>query len=469
MTQKVVVDPLNRQNGLARVEVEIEGRTVVEARIGNANIKGFELLIQGRDPMDGPFFMQRICGICSSAHGVAGALAVEDACRAYVPPNGILLRNLIFGADSLQNHLRHFYILSLPDFAELPDQPPFVPHYRTAPRFSAAETARLVKNYQAAVPISRKAHDLLVVFGTRAPHQQAMLAGGVTTPVLADRVMNATSLLSELRSFIDAALIPDTELLASRYPEYYTIGTRPVNLLSYGQFIRHDRPGERYSPAGAVIDGRREDVDLDSIAEDVSHAWYKDREQPPRHPSQGRTDLADDLSTGYTFTKAPRYRGLAMEGGPLARAWLRGDYRRGVSVLDRIVTRSLEARQVGEWMADWLKALQPGEPGFATPKRRRSASGAGLWDSMRGPLGHWLRIRGGRIVHYQVVTPSAWNLSPHDGRNRRGPVEEALVGTVIADPENPVEIGRIVRSFDPCSSCSVQVIDLVEGERGRLQ
>jgi hydrogenase large subunit len=461
MTKLLVVDPVNQQNGIARVEVELDGHRVVEARVGNPNFRGFELILRGRDPADAPFFTQRICGICSSAHGVASALAVEDAYRAAPPPNGLLLRNLIFGADLLQNHLRQFYLLALPHFGvTLPERPPWVPRHQLKKRFAPAEDRRLVRHYEEAFQFGQQAHALLMVFGTRAPHQQAMLAGGVTTPPTADRIMQARALLSDLRRFIEDALVPDTELVAARLPEYYTIGRGPVNLLSYGLFPHPGQPGERYYPAGAVVEGRLEAVDVSAITEDVTHAWFRDPSRTPRHPAHGRTAPADDLSRGYTFTKAPRYKGHAMQGGPLARAWIKGDYRRGTAVLDRVLTRSYEARQVAARMEEWLSALRPGEPAYAPPEPQRSASGVGLIDSMRGPLGHWLRIRGGRIAHYQVVTPSAWNLSPHDGQNRRGPVEEALVGTEVADPSVPSELLQIVRSFDPCSMCSVQLLVL---------
>ncbi|MGE5508421.1 MAG: nickel-dependent hydrogenase large subunit [Chitinophagales bacterium] len=458
---RIVIDPLNRQNGVTRVEVELAGGRVVEARITNPNLKGFELLLLGRDPNDAPFFSERICGICSSVHAMAASLALEDAYGASPPHNGLLLRNLILGADLLQNHIRHFYLLSLPDWAPLPDRPPLTPRYRLSEqRFTAAEVERLTRNYERGIVAGQQAHALVVVFGTRAPHQQAMLAGGVATRPRAELVAQATALLADLRRFIAEALVPDTELLASRHAEYFDLGRSQGNLLSYGMFPRPGADGERYYPPGVLLGGQREKLDPSQIAEDLTNAWYRNPTGEPQPPLKGRTDPADDLSRGYSFTKAPRYRGEPMEGGPLARAWLRGDYRRGLGAMDRILARSYEARQVAEWMNEWLHDLKVEEPAYEPPKVVRKGTGVGLHDAFRGPLGHWLKIRGGRLVHYQIITPSAWELSPRDGRGVRGPAEQALIGTEIADPENPVEIGRILRSFDPCSACSVQLLEL---------
>ena len=84
--------------------------------------------------------------------------------------------------------------------------------------------------------------------------------------------------------------------------------------------------------------------------------------------------------------------------------------------------------------------------------------GCGLLQAARGALGHWVKIAGGVIEHYQIITPTAWNGSPRDSNDRRGPWEEALIGTRVRDVENPVELGHVVRSFDPCLVCTVHQV-----------
>jgi hydrogenase large subunit len=163
---------------------------------------------------------------------------------------------------------------------------------------------------------------------------------------------------------------------------------------------------------------------------------------------------------GYSYNKAPRYRGLALEGGPLAQLWIRGNYQRGVSVMDRLIARALLSREVAALMHKWLTVLKPGQSVFKSYRLPDTGTGVGLTGAMRGPLGHWLKVDGGRIKHYQIVTPTAWNFSPHDDDGRPGPTEEALLGTPVADPEFPVEIGRIIRSFDPCMACAAHVVVL---------
>ena len=92
--------------------------------------------------------------------------------------------------------------------------------------------------------------------------------------------------------------------------------------------------------------------------------------------------------------------------------------------------------------------------GWAAPA---DAEAAGLTEAPRGALGHWLKIRAGKIAHYQVVTPTCWNGSPRDDQQKPGPMEKALVGTPVADSKQPIEVLRIVHSFDPCLACAVHV------------
>ena len=107
--------------------------------------------------------------------------------------------------------------------------------------------------------------------------------------------------------------------------------------------------------------GAVETVDSGKILEGIRSGWYAD-EQESRHPSEGRTVPARDKPDAYTWIKAPRYQGLAFEGGPLARGWVNGDYRRGISVMDRLVARARETLKICRLAEDWLAQLAPGAP-----------------------------------------------------------------------------------------------------------
>jgi hydrogenase large subunit len=180
----------------------------------------------------------------------------------------------------------------------------------------------------------------------------------------------------------------------------------------------------------------------------------------------------------YTWVKAPRYDGKVYEVGPLAR--IAATYASGepavkklvdsvlskfkaspkalFSVLGRHAARALYTKFLADSMPEWLLQLKPGEPAYIDYTIPDEAFGMGLVDGARGALGHWIEIKDKKIANYQCVVPSTWNMSPKDDNGQPGPVEQALIGTKIKDENNPFEIGRIVRSFDPCLACAIHVI-----------
>lgn len=461
MTVKTIF-PTTRLHEPLRVDVDVQNGRVVDAWVSGLLFRGFEIMLQGRDPRDVALFTQRICGICSSAHAVAAVMAQQQAFGVAPTPNGQLLTNLIFAADMLQNHLRHFYILALYDYVRGPDMPPYVPRIAGDYRLPEQRNQTLLEHARAGIAMSARAHEMLAVFGGKAPHQQTIMASGVTERATAERLAAYRGILQELTAWITQVHLADVMTLAEYYPDYYHIGGGYGNFLSYGQFPQ-PQSGQRAWNAGVVVNkGPAMPLAVAQITEDVTHAWYQDDQA--RYPGEAATVPDRGKDTAYTWVKAPRYQGLPLENGPLARGWVNGYYRRGVSVMDRLVARAQEAVQLCRLAADWLQQVMPGAPTLTPYTPPAAGEGVGLTDAMRGALGHWLRMENGRVSHYQIVTPTEWNFSPRDRQGLRGPVEQALVGTPAADADNLLEVGRVVRSFDPCFTCAVHVLEAPPGK-----
>jgi hydrogenase large subunit len=138
--------------------------------------------------------------------------------------------------------------------------------------------------------------------------------------------------------------------------------------------------------------------------------------------------------------------------------WASGYYQSGVSVMDRHLSRAQEALKIAEAMAKWVNELNPAAPVYYPYTVPASGSGVGLTEAARGALGHWINISGGKTANYQIITPTCWNASPKDETNKRGPLEEALIGTPVENPDEPIEVVRVIHSFDPCLSCAVHVM-----------
>ena len=489
MSTKIKVDPITRIEGHMAIEAVLDAGVVKDARSAGTLFRGFEIILQGRDPRDANRLTQRICGVCPIAHATASALCLDEAfgVDGKVPDNGKIIRALILGANFLQSHILHFYHLAALDYVDavgaLGELYPFVPRYEGDYRISGNANAELVNHYVTALDIRRKCHEMLSIFGGKMPHEVGIVPGGVTEKPTEDKITNFLWRLNEIRDFIDNTYIPDVVAVAKSYDDYFGIGTGCKRMLAYGGF--HLPNGKLFKSGIISPDLKLEPFAKENITEDVKHSWYADRDSG-KNPAQGQTkpDLAKKQA--YSFLKSPRYKGKVCEAGPLARMvgnYVQGDAKTkqlvdsaltelgaGVdalfSVLGRHAARALEAKLVADSMVDWLQQLKPGEPAIIDSEIPDQAEGAGLTEAPRGAVGHWITIKGKRIDRYQVITPTAWNASPKDDNGQPGAVEQAIIGTKVKDKDNPFELVRIVRSFDPCLACSVHLLDAREKTLG---
>lgn len=451
---KITVFPVSRLHEPLRLDVEVENGQIVDAWMSSTLFRGWETIMTGRDPRDAALFTQRICGICSSAHAVAATLAQQQAFGISPTINGQHLTNLIFAADIIQNHLRHFYAVAVWDYVRGPDYAPYTPPPKTDYRLPDKVNAVLLQHIEAGLQKAAHAHEMMAVFGAKAPHQQTILPTGVSEKASVTNILAYRSILEEITAWIETVYIPDVLIIADYYPEYYSMGAGYGNFMSAGMFPVPGT-GKRAFASGILKKGSPLDpLDSGQITEEVHFSWYQENAHK-NSPYQNLTLPERDKNRAYTWVKAPRYQGHSFEGGPLARAWINGDYRRGISVMDRLVARAYEALKICRLAAGWLEELMPDAPTVQPFTPPSQGEGLGLTDAMRGMLGHWITIKDNKISHYQIITPTTWNFSPRDESGLRGPAEQAVIGTPVADPENLIEAGRIIRSFDPCFSCAV--------------
>jgi hydrogenase large subunit len=222
-------------------------------------------------------------------------------------------------------------------------------------------------------------------------------------------------------------------------------------------------------PSGVVRGTELGPFDPAAIGEHVARSWY--RGECPLHPSEGETRPYATGQEGerYSWLKAPRLGGEPAETGPLAEALVSGNRlfadlvaTGGPSALVRQLARLVRPAEMIPAMETWLSETDPQGAHYTPRGEIVEGEAAGLTHASRGALGHWVRVKDGAIEHYQIITPTGWNLSPRDTAGTPGPLEQALVGTPVRDPADPVEIGSVVRSFDPCLVCAVHLV-----ERGR--
>jgi hydrogenase large subunit len=482
---RLVVGPFNRVEGDLEVRLEVEDGRVREAFVSATMFRGFERILPGRDPMDALTIVPRICGICSLSQSVAAARALGALAGVQAPPNGVHAVNLMSAVENLADHLTHFYLFFMPDFAR--------PGHAGRPWYAEARRRFEALAGAHARRATAARQRWLTIMGTLAgkwPMSGAVMPGGSSRAIDASERLRLLALVREFRAFVEEQLFgapldevvpladaPALERWHAQAPlhgdlrAFLTIahdlglaglGRGPGRYLSFGAYPQPD--GRPAIPRGVwrEADGRLHPLDLDRIAEDATHAWLADG-AAPRHPLEGRTEPAADKPGAYSWSKAPRLAGEVVETGALARQLAAGQplvhdlvARHGGTVLTRVVARLLEIAAVLPQLEHWLAALTPREPFCAPHALPAEGAAAGLAEAARGALGHWIVVRGGRIASYQIVAPTSWNFSPRDAGGTPGALEAALAGTpVAADGHTPLAVHHVVRSFDPCMVCTV--------------
>ncbi|WP_127996778.1 nickel-dependent hydrogenase large subunit [Piscinibacter defluvii] len=484
MSQRLIVGPFNRVEGDLEVRLEVADGRVVQAHVNAPMYRGFEQMLAGRAPHDALVIVPRICGICSVSQSVAAARALADAAGLEVPPNGLHAVNLMLACENLADHLSHFYLFFMPDFTRAA--------YAARPWFGEAVrrfAALAGEHARAAIAARQRWFELMGTLGGKWPHTGSVVPGGSARAIEPAERLRLLARVRELRAFLEnttfaapleeIAALPDEAALQAWHAAdplrgdlrlfltiaadvaLHRLGRGPGRMLSYGAY---PQPGGTHALAAGLWDaaaGVLEPLDLRTITEDSTHAWLA--ADVPRHPAQGHTEPQADKPGGYTWNKAPRLAGRVVETGAIARQLADGQgllrdavARHGASVYTRVLARLVETARVLPMMERWLAALQPREPFCAPERLPEDAEGSGLTEAARGALGHWLRVRHGRIAHYQIVAPTGWNFSPRDAAGTPGALEAALVGVPVpADEPTPVAVQHVVRSFDPCMVCTV--------------
>ncbi|MGD8564184.1 MAG: nickel-dependent hydrogenase large subunit, partial [Desulfarculaceae bacterium] len=374
------------------------------------------------------------------------------------------------GSDAVLLNLRSWVKAQINSKSTFPAAP-FLPRYEGDYVQDLDVNTSAIRHYVDALEMRASAQEALALFGGKAPHATALIPGGITEKVTAQKIAAYGSILNRLRSFIERVYIPDIVAVASAFPAYFKIGRGCGNFLAYGVFDQN--AGGHLLPAGRIQQGKLSSIDPAKISEDTTHGFFSS--QSGLHPFEGQTTPSPNKSGAYSWLKAPRYQGQPYEVGPLARMLVA--HQKGHaqvkpmidgllsdlgleaaalnSVLGRHAARALECKVVADACAQWLDKLKPGQPTFSDFEIPATGKGAGLTEAPRGALGHWIEITDHKIKNYQCVVPTTWNGSPRDSKGVPGPIEQALQGTPVADKNNPLEAARVVRSFDPCLACAV--------------
>lgn len=474
MTRRVL-GPFNRVEGDLEVQFEAEADVITQAWVNSSLFRGFERILVGKAPTDALVYTPRICGICSVAQSVAAAQALAQAQGLTPTPNGQLAKNLILACENLADHLTHFYLFFMPDFAR--------EAYQNQAWFAATHQRFKAQSGSAHSEVLKARAEWLHITGLLAgkwPHSLSIQAGGSTRALEAQEKLQLLLLIRQFRAFLERMVFADsleavTEIASleqlNAWRETHStsdfgrflqlaeilnlneLGRATDRFLSYGAY-------SNLFPQGVWEQGQIQALEVAHITEDISHSWMQ-AAQRVAHPTQGETQPHWEKQGAYSWCKAPRLNGQVVETGAIARQLMdkqplvtRLVQASGGNVMSRVVARLLELARVVPAMEQWCQAIQIGEPFCAHAPMPAEAQGFGLVEAARGSLGHWLTIQEGKIAQYQIIAPTTWNFSPRDELGQAGALEQALVGTLVEDL-GAVNVQHIVRSFDPCMVCTV--------------
>jgi len=557
---RIVVDPITRIEGHLRIEAEIQNGKIVNAYSSGTMVRGFELILKGRDPRDAWAFTERACGVCTTVHALASVRTVENALGIAVPPNAELVRNLMFCAQYMQDHVVHFYHLHALDWVDVvsalkanPNETSRIAQSistwpKSSPKYFADLQKRLtafvnsgqlgifangywghpayklppeinligVAHYLEALEWQKEIVKVHTIFGGKNPHPNYLVGGAPCSvnideanAINSERLAYVGTLLKEAKEFINQVYIPDLLAVAPYYLDWAGIGGGLPNYLAYG-----DLPTNGYAdvakfkfPRGVILNRNLNEVfevdgsDPDQVQEFISHSWYEysDGNDIGKHPWVGETKLNYtgpkppyehlNVDEKYSWLKTPRWKGNPMEVGPLSRmlvayasgnkdvqelvngtlAQLNAPVTALFSTLGRTAARGLETILIAEWGLEFydqlLANIKNGDTRMFNKDKWEpetwpsEAKGVGLSEAPRGALAHWIVIKDKLIDNYQLVVPSTWNASPRDPNGNMSSYESALIGTPVANAEQPLEILRTIHSFDPCIACAVHLYD----------
>jgi hydrogenase large subunit len=378
-----------------------------------------------------------------------------------------------------------------------------------------------VAHYLEALEWQKEIVKVHTIFGGKNPHPNYLVGGAPcsfnldeSNAINAERLSMVGRLFDEAQEFVEKVYIPDLLAVASFYKDWGAIGGGLSNYLAYGDLPTNGyRDPARFKfPRGAILDRNLNEVlpvdgkDATQVQEYVTHSWYAygEGDDAGKHPWDGETRFNYtgpkppyeqlEVQQKYSWLKTPRWKNHPMEVGPLARllvAYASGsqEVKEVVdgtlkqldvpvaalfSTLGRTAARGLETKLIARWAKEFydqlLANIKNGDTRTSDHSRWHpeswpaEARGVGLSEAPRGALAHWIVIKDRKIDNYQLVVPSTWNASPRDLQGQMSAYESSLIGTPIANPDQPVEILRTIHSFDPCIACAVHLHD----EHGRF-
>lgn len=471
--ETISISPLSRTGGDYKLVAQVSAGVVSDAQLCAGSWIPIELCLKGRDVRDAAQFTQRLGGGADVPQAVAACMALEQACRIPVPVGSRAVRNLMQASSMILANITHFYQQAVPDYVQGLDSAPYVPRYAQSDlRLGPDDSEALAAEALDSLGKTRLCHEMIALLGGRSPQPVRIVSGGIRRMPSREVLLDFLERMRALRTFVERTYLPRVYMLASAYKDkLFSFGQGYKGAICAGALPLSDNRIQQVFKRGVYTGGKDMPMDARHIKTFLRYARF-DTTGTGQGFRDGDSQPQPEKADAYSFVKAARYQGLPLETGALARMWVTNpelspagrqlsrqhlgltvrsfrDFGEAVafSLMGRHIARAEECFYILSFMERWLQEALPEDGALPVTDLPESGEGIGLTEAPQGMLLHYVKIAGGLIERYQVISPEMWNASPKDDLGQRGVIEQALIGTPVPDLQHPVNIGRLVRAF----------------------
>lgn len=446
------VDIIERIEGEARLRLSWKYKKISHAQIEFLNFRGFEYILKDKPALDALIYNPRICGICGQAHLLTTVNALENLYKnagveLEIPNKAKILRELGLTIEIIDSHIKWYYLFIMPDAVKM-----------SSKEYHGYEPLRGQK-WLNATKVASETMKALAIFAGQWPHTSYMVPGGVMTdPTLLD--------IATMENYIDQAIINfennisgvdmDKYLSFDKFSDFEHISgdLRDFKDISFEtQMHSNGTSYEKYLvlseilglKSGKIKNKNVSKIDIDKISENDEYTF--------------EVDAKKQRAKKYGWAKSAQYDGSFYEVGPLSRALISNrtfvkDIHKTLkgSIFTRVVARMDELAYLLNYSKELIKKLDVNEPSFIEPicsiKDLGKVKAKAAVEACRGSLFHELEVDKGKIVDYNIITPTVWNLGP-GSQDEPGTAQHSIIGLSSLE-----EATMTLRSFDVCSVCT---------------
>ena len=447
---KITKEIIERIEGEATLELEWKDKKISYAKIKFLNYRAMEDILKARPMLDALMITPRVCGICSHSHVNATIEAIEDSYRNIgveleLTNKAKQIRELVLNAEKIQNHIKWFYFLILPELFKINKE-----------KFVSAESFKDKEWFEAQNALATVLK-MGAIFSGQWPHGSYVMTGGVTCDPLESDILNAKNYLLEVKEFCEerlygcsieefleldsiSDLIDGNSTLDMAVAFMKELGFNKIGK-SYDRFISFGDHKGVNEPVKA-LKTRLFKTNVKFVSESLKNSFF------------------DKGNKGFTYSKSAVYKDNFYEVGPLARLMISKDsmirdcHRRCTdSVITRIIARVKEIALLLKRSEELLENIDIREKSIISPihlPKNITAQGVGVVEAARGTLIHKISVNEGKIVNFDIIPPTVWNLG------NGSPEKPAIAQKAIIGLDSVEKADFVFKSFDICSVCTTQ-------------